>query len=148
LPPGVKPGKVSSMRTIITLAAAAFALTALSACKSRDEPLIDDEEGATNSVAMVPCALGDESEFTDTCTLQRLVGAQRTTIVLGRGDSGFRRFLMTADGRGLITADGAEPARVSIIGDAQVEVAVGDDRYRLPAAIKGDAPVSNEAAPQ
>lgn len=133
------------MRTIITLAAVSLALAGLSACQSSDEALIDDDEGAATGAAMVSCALGDETEFTDSCTLQRIVGAERTTIVLGRGDSGFRRFSMTADGRGVITADGAEPARVTIIGDAQVEVAVGDDRYRLPASIKGDAPVPEAA---
>lgn len=136
------------MRIFFRLPVLLFALAVLSACGSADEPLVEQKDGEASNVAMVPCALGEESEFTETCTLQRLVGAQRTTIVLGRGDSGFRRFLMTADGRGLVAADGAESARVSIIGDAQVEVAVGDDRYRLPAAIKGDAPVSNEAAPQ
>ena len=136
------------MRIFSRLPVLLFALAVLSACGSADEPLVEQKEGEASNVATVPCALGEESEFTETCTLQRLVGAQRTTIVLGRGDSGFRRFLMTADGRGLVAADGAESARVSIIGDAQVEVAVGDDRYRLPAAIKGDAPVSNEAAPQ
>lgn len=136
------------MRIFFRLPVLLFALAVLSACGSADEPLVEQKECEASNVATVPCALGEESEFTETCTLQRLVGAQRTTIVLGRGDSGFRRFLMTADGRGLVAADGAESARVSIIGDAQVEVAVGDDRYRLPAAIKGDAPVSNEAAPQ
>jgi hypothetical protein len=136
------------MRIFVRLTLLLCALTVLSACGSADEPLVEQKDGEVSNVAMVPCALGEENDFTDTCTLQRLVGSQRTTIVLGRGDSGFRRFLMTADGRGLIAADGAESARVSIIGDAQVEVAVGDDRYRLPAAIKGDAPVSNETAPQ
>ncbi|TXC69116.1 hypothetical protein FSZ31_09315 [Sphingorhabdus soli] len=129
------------MRTILILSAAVLSLYALSACQSQDEALIDDAEGAANSVAKVSCALGDEQQFTDSCTLQRLVGSDRTTIVLGRGDVGFRRFVMTADGRGLITADGAEPARVSIVGDAEVEVAVGGDRYRLPATIQGAAPV-------
>ncbi len=129
------------MRTILILSATFLTLSALSACKSRDEALIDDEEGAASSVAKVACALGDEQQFTDSCTLQRLVGSERTTIVLGRGDAGFRRFVMTADGRGLITADGAEAARVSIVGDAEVEVAVGEDRYRLPATIQGAAAV-------
>lgn len=141
----MKRGNVPSMRTIITLAAAAFALTTLSACKSSDEALIEEEGGEASNVAMVACALGDEQDFTDSCTMQRLVGAERTTIVLGRGDSGFRRFSITADGRGMIAADGAEPARVTIIGDAEVEVAIGDDRYRLPAAIKGVAPLPDEA---
>lgn len=132
------------MRLILPIMTALTALAGLSACGSSDEALIDDEEGAATAGAMVSCALGEEQDFTETCTFQRFVGAERTTIVLGRGDSGFRRFSRTADGRGLIAADGAEPARVTIIGDAQVEIAVGDDRYRLPAAIKGDAPVPEE----
>ncbi len=139
--PDLKRGKVRTMRTILLISASFLSFAALSACGSPDEALIDDEEGAASSIAKVSCALGDEQQFTDSCTLQRLVGSERTTIVLGRGDVGFRRFVMTADGRGLITADGAEPARVSIVGDAEVEVAVGDDRYRLPATIQGAAPV-------
>ena len=41
------------------------------------------------------------------------------------------------DGRGVIAADGSEPAKVMIIGDGVIEVAVGGDRYRLPANTKG-----------
>lgn len=129
------------MRTILTCATVALALTGVAACKAPAEPLVDDAEGAAKSVAMVSCALGDETEFTPSCSLQRLDGAARSTIVLGRGDVGFRRFVITADGRGLTAADGAEPARVAIIGAAEVEVTVGNDRYRLPATIQGAAPV-------
>ena len=34
-------------------------------------------------------------------------------------------------------ADGAEPAKVTIVADHQIEVAIGGDRFRLPATMKG-----------
>ena len=57
-------------------------------------------------------------------------------LTIRHPDGGFRRLRITADGRGVIAADGAEPARVSVIGPADIEVAVGGDRYRLPATVK------------
>ena len=39
----------------------------------------------------------------------------------------------------MIAADGAEAAKVTIVEDHQIEVAIGGDRFRLPATIKGQA---------
>ncbi len=49
-------------------------------------------------------------------------------------DGGFRRFAVTSDGSGLVSADGAEPAAVSL-RDGGIEVVVGTDRYRFPATV-------------
>jgi len=45
--------------------------------------------------------------------------------------------LVTQDGRGVIAADGAEAAKVTITGADGIEVALGGNRYRLPATVKG-----------
>ena len=45
--------------------------------------------------------------------------------------------LVTHDGRGVIAADGAEPAKVTVVGTDGIEVSIGGDRYRLPATIGG-----------
>lgn len=57
-------------------------------------------------------------------------------LILHAPDGGFRRLRVTKDGRGVATADGSLPARVSVMGQRQIEVAIGDDRYRLPATVK------------
>ena len=40
----------------------------------------------------------------------------------------------------VIAADGAEKATVTITGPGEIEVAIGGDRYRLPATVKGRSP--------
>ncbi|WP_425262550.1 hypothetical protein [Sphingobium cyanobacteriorum] len=79
------------------------------------------------------CITGDATDWAHDCLIER--AGDRLTI--RHPDGGFRRFRVLADGRGLEAADGAEPARLRIVGDRQIEVAAGDDRYRLPAQIAG-----------
>jgi hypothetical protein len=80
----------------------------------------------------IACAIGEGAAFVPGCTAER----QGDALVLHHPDGGFRRLTIVTDGRGVITADGAEPARVTVAGDG-IEVAVGPDRYRLPARIAG-----------
>ncbi len=54
-------------------------------------------------------------------------------------DGGFHRLRVTRDGRGVIAADGAQAATVTIIDKGAIEVAIDDARYRLPATVKGAA---------
>jgi len=85
----------------------------------------------------IECALEGAKLFDRTCTVQEMSGNDGTVLVVGRGDVGYRRLQITTDGRGLVSADGAEPAKVTIVGDKLIEVAVGTDRYRLPANTGG-----------
>lgn len=85
----------------------------------------------------IECALEGAKLFDRTCTVEEMSGADGTALVVGRGDVGYRRLLITTDGRGLVSADGSEPAKVTIVGDKLIEVAVGADRYRLPANTGG-----------
>jgi hypothetical protein len=65
--------------------------------------------------------------------MEQIASNDGTILVLGRQDAGYRRFRITTDGTGVVAADGAEPAVVSLIDNGMIEVAIADDRYRLPA---------------
>ncbi|WP_374942857.1 hypothetical protein [Sphingomonas sp.] len=82
------------------------------------------------------CAQGS-GPFARTCTLERERRMEGLALTLRRVDGSFRRLLVTRDGRGVIAADGAEPARVHIVDANRIDVALGDDRYRLPATVRG-----------
>ena len=84
----------------------------------------------------VDCALAGAADFTPSCAIERTASADGLTLTIRNPDGGFRRLKVTSDGRGVIAADGAAPAAVSIVGDKRVEVALGGDRYRLPATVK------------
>ena len=67
------------------------------------------------------------------CTVER----EGDVLTIRHADGGFRRLRVLRDGRGLETADGAESAKVTIIGGQGIEVTVGAEGYRLPARIAG-----------
>lgn len=85
----------------------------------------------------IECALEGAKLFDRTCTVEEISGADGTVLVVGRANVGYRRLQITTDGRGVVSADGAEPAKVTIVGDGMIEVAIGSDRYRLPANTGG-----------
>ena len=118
-----------------------FALTVLfltAACgdgaETGREALASSEAGEER----VDCAPAGAAEFQPVCTIDRAQGAEGTILTLRHPDGGFRRLLVTGDGRGVIAADGAEKAVVSIIGKDRIEVALAGHRYRLPASVKSD----------
>lgn len=80
---------------------------------------------------VVDCAIGEGATWTRDCRIEQT--AERLTI--RHADGGFRRFKIVTDGRGVVAADGGEPAVVTIDGDRRIAVHVGQDRYRLPATI-------------
>jgi hypothetical protein len=82
------------------------------------------------------CARG-ETALARTCTVERERRDEGLVLTLRQPDGGFRRLLVTGDGRGVIAADGAEPARVRIVGADMIDVALGDHHYRLPATVRG-----------
>ena len=85
----------------------------------------------------IECALEGAKLFDRTCTVQEMSGEGGTILVVGRGDVGYRRLQITTDGRGVVSADGAEQATVTIIGEGMIQVAIGADKYRLPADTGG-----------
>ncbi|WP_260582782.1 hypothetical protein [Sphingopyxis sp. PET50] len=116
---------------------AALPLLLLAACdRTPDNARLAETEAkqardAAND-GRIECALEGAKLFDRTCTVEEMIGEGGTILVVGRADVGYRRLQITTDGRGVISADGSEPAAVTIIGEGMIEVAVGGDRYRLP----------------
>ncbi|WP_293873865.1 MULTISPECIES: hypothetical protein [unclassified Sphingomonas] len=84
------------------------------------------------------CARG-QGALQRSCTVEQAQDDRGLILTLRHADGGFHRLLVTRDGRGVVAADGAEPARVTIPDAGSIDVAIGDGRYRLPATIKGGA---------
>ena len=94
--------------------------------------------GSPQSVAVedrIECAVDGAADFTRVCSLERTAGPDVLLTLRSPGGS-FRRLAATRDGRGVIAADGAEPATVTIVGKDLIEVSIGSDRYRLPARVR------------
>lgn len=91
-------------------------------------------EAAENGIAY--CALAGADEFAPDCRIDRVRGRDGLVLTLRHPDGGFRRVLVTGDGRGVIAADGAEPAIVTPVSDREIEIAIAADRYRLPATVR------------
>ncbi|HYW15235.1 MAG TPA: hypothetical protein VE891_03645 [Allosphingosinicella sp.] len=83
----------------------------------------------------IDCALDGAAAFERVCTLER-TAAPELLLTLRSPSGSFRRLVATRDGRGVVAADGAEPATVAIVGKDLIEVSVGSDRYRLPARVR------------
>ena len=113
----------------------------LSACGGNDaETLREAEASADEAAALdgkVECALAGSAHFERTCTTERIAGADGELLVIRHGDGGFRRFRILTDGRGLAPADGFDETKISLIENGMIEVSSGDDKYRLPAQMKG-----------
>jgi hypothetical protein len=97
--------------------------------------------GATSNAATIEddrieCRLAAASQFERFCTIERADSAAGRLLTLRKPDGGFRRLLVATDGRGVVAADGAEPARVTILRDGLIEVEIGGDRFRLPARVR------------
>jgi hypothetical protein len=129
---------------IFKRAAAAEALLLLAACsdpgaRSADTNVLAGRESpqakAAGDDGNILCAHGAGALQRD-CTVEQTQEARGLVLTVRHPDAGFRRLLVTRDGRGVVAADGAEPARVTIPDAATIDVRVGTDRYRLPATIK------------
>jgi hypothetical protein len=82
----------------------------------------------------IDCALAGSDTFVPHCRVEQA----GSLLVVHRPDGGFRRLRKVTDGRGVVAADGVEPARVAWIADGRLEVALGQDRYRFPAKVRAD----------
>ena len=94
-----------------------------------------EQRASAEDIGRVPCARGTEPLALN-CTVDRERRDDGLVLTLRRPDGGFRRLLVTRDGRGVIAADGAEPARVAVVDANRIDVVLGADRYRLPATVR------------
>ena len=114
-------------------------LLAFILCASCGDPDAGRQEAFTAAAEesdRVECAVEGSAVFERRCTVERIEGADGLTLTLRAPNGSFRRLLVTDDGRGVVAADGADPAIVSVRADNQIEVAIAGDRYRLPATVK------------
>lgn len=109
------------------------ALLVLAACGDPDQEAL----AVTSDDGRIECAVDGTQAFSRVCAVERTTGGEGVILTLRHPSGGFRRFLVTSDGRGVVAADGAMPAAVSVIAGDRIEVAVAGDRYRLPATVKG-----------
>ena len=127
---------------MISKRGAILPLLLLAACNSAPDngELAEAEARGSREAAedgRIECALEGTKLFDRTCTVEEMSVEDGAILVVGRSNIGYRRLQITTDGRGVVSADGAEPAKVSIVGDNVIEVAIGNDRYRLPANTGG-----------
>lgn len=111
----------------------------LGACDRRPDPNVlanveAEQRTAAADGGRIECATGTAPVAAD-CTIERTADGNDTILTLRQPDGGFHRLRITRDGRGVIAADGAEVAKVTVIGNDRIEVAIGDARYRLPATV-------------
>jgi hypothetical protein len=92
------------------------------------------EEAADNG--LLNCAVGAAATLSRVCSVERQESDRGLVLTIRHPDGGFRRLLVTKDGHGVVAADGAQPAQVTLVGNNEIEVALGDDVYRLPATVK------------
>ena len=83
----------------------------------------------------IECRPAGAASFARVCTMENIETAEGLVLVLRKPDGGFRRILQANDGRGLVAADGAEPADVALLPDGRIEISLGGDRFRLPAGV-------------
>ncbi len=95
-----------------------------------------NREAMANAEGKILCAPHGATGFSRVCTIDRTPTQDGLYLTIRQPSGGFRRLLVTRDGRGVIAADGAEASIVTPIGENEIEVAIGNDRYRLPATVK------------
>ncbi|MES2754842.1 MAG: hypothetical protein V4659_09275 [Pseudomonadota bacterium] len=94
------------------------------------------QQRGADSDDRISCARAGEAALRRVCVVERTDTADGLVLTVRHPDGAFRRLLVTDDGRGVIAADGAEPASFALLGEDQIEVTLAGERYRLPATVK------------
>ncbi len=125
-----------------TRISSAIGLLLLTACEAKipDKATVARSESAKRAIeeaeGKIECAPPGAAAFGFVCGIDRMQTQDGLFLTLRHPDGGFRRLLVTSDGRGVIAADGAEAAQVTPLGHDLIEVALGGARYRLPATVR------------
>ena len=128
-----------SMRISEALAKAGLLCLALAGCDGSGETAAGQQamySSASSTGGVADCAIGAAADWSRSCPVERT----GDLVTLRHPVGGFRRFQVVKDGRGLVAADGAEQATVTVTGQDQIEISVGEDRYRLPATMAAAQP--------
>jgi len=105
--------------------------SALAACGGEaEQPL-----ATTDTDGRIECRIGADTEYNRFCKVERSRTERGMLLTVKKPDGGFRRLLATRDGRGVVAADGAEQAQVTIVRQDLIEVGIAGDSFRLPARI-------------
>ncbi len=133
---GVGDGFTKMLKAFLCLALLSLPLAACGTGKPSSPQVAAEQAKGSTGDFRVPCARGIAALET-VCTIEQAQSKTGPILTIRHPDGAFRRLLVTDDGRGVVAADGAEMARVGLIEDNGIEVAIGDARYRLPATVKG-----------
>jgi hypothetical protein len=98
------------------------------------------EKALEHAEGRIECAPEGAEQFAYVCAIDRIQSQDGLFLTVRQPDGGFRRLLVTTDGRGVVAADGAEPAVVMPLPPNRIEVAIGGSRYRIPATVRGSNP--------
>ena len=113
-----------------------LALVATSGCDRKPSIEAEQRAAAVDS-AQIVCARRGSDDFARLCAIDRTTTAEGLVLTLRHPDGAFHRLLVTGDGRGVVAADGAQVAHVTLRGRDEIEVELAGDRYRLPATVGG-----------
>lgn len=105
-------------------------LVPLAACQPAEQ-----QNATLEADGRIDCRIGNDDQYQRYCSVERERTEQGILLTVRKPDGGFRRLLATRDGRGVVAADGAEEAQVTIVGENLIEVAIAGDHFRLPARV-------------
>jgi hypothetical protein len=94
------------------------------------------QEKIEKAAGKIECAPPGTDTFSFACAIDMIQSQDGLFLTLRQPDGGFRRLLVTRDGRGVVAADGAEQTQVTTLAPNLIEVAIGGARYRLPATVR------------
>jgi hypothetical protein len=126
----VTAGIWASVALLLTACDAKIADKATAAKAEANARAIAEAEGK------IECAPPGAKTFAYACAIDRTQTQDGLYLTLRHPDGGFRRLLVTQDGRGVIAADGAEKAEVTPLAPDLIEVELAGARYRLPATVR------------
>lgn len=136
----------SSNRIAISAALALMAAMSLGGCNAFEVPdkvaavkAKSHDDAMAKAESRIECAVPGERAMALNCTITRTQTQDGLYLTLRHPDGGFRRLLVTTDGRGVVAADGAERAVVTPVASDLIEVGLGGARYHLPATVRETA---------
>lgn len=115
-------------------------LLLLAGCDPKPDPAIlanieAEQRASADDAGRIECAADAAAALAADCTIERTTDSDGTLLTLRQPNGGFHRLRIARDGRGVVAADGSEAAKVTVVGDNRIEVAIGGARYRLPATV-------------